>query len=132
MTARGSAGDGVPPSSRSPRVCVGIVAVLLVAQMSGMRFTGRHVPPLEPGSAVARLRLDPNGATRDELMLLPGIGPALGDAIIRCRNSTAQTPVFRSADDLDRVPGIGAVTIDRLRPHLQFGGRLAPPRDAGP
>jgi competence ComEA-like helix-hairpin-helix protein len=68
----------------------------------------------------ARLRLDPNVATREELMLLPRIGPALADAIIEYRKSTGPGPAFRCAEDLDHVHRIGPATVEQLRPVLCF------------
>lgn len=49
-----------------------------------------------------------NTASADGLMALPGIGPSKAAAII------ANRP-YDSVDDLDRVPGFGAKTIDQLR-----------------
>jgi competence protein ComEA len=42
------------------------------------------------------------------LATLPGIGPSKAAAIIENRP-------YASVDDLERVPGIGAKTIERLR-----------------
>lgn len=49
-----------------------------------------------------------NTATSAELESLPGIGPSKAAAII------ANRP-FTSVDDLERVPGVGARTIEQLR-----------------
>ncbi|MBI5866192.1 MAG: helix-hairpin-helix domain-containing protein [Planctomycetes bacterium] len=68
----------------------------------------------------AKLRIDPNHATREELMLLPGIGPAMADSIVADRNATADAPPYRHADELGRVRRIGPRTIEHLRPHLSF------------
>ena len=66
------------------------------------------------------LRVDPNLATRDELMLLPRIGPALADAIIEYRTQSPVQPAFKRPQDLDGVRGIGPSTIARLTPFLHF------------
>ncbi len=55
--------------------------------------------------------LDLNRATAPELRSLPGIGPVLADAIIQYRE---QRP-FRTIDELDDVPGIGAKRLDAVR-----------------
>lgn len=49
-----------------------------------------------------------NTASADGLMSLPGIGPSKAAAII------ANRP-YDAVDDLDRVPGFGAKTIEQLR-----------------
>ena len=49
-----------------------------------------------------------NTASADGLMALPGIGPSKAAAII------ANRP-YDGVDDLDRVPGFGAKTIEQLR-----------------
>jgi competence ComEA-like helix-hairpin-helix protein len=55
-----------------------------------------------------------NTAARDELMTLPGIGEKTANQII------SERP-FTSIDDLNRVPGIGKATLDRIRPFLTIG-----------
>lgn len=66
------------------------------------------------------LRIDPNVASRSDLMLLPRIGPALADYIIEYRESRAPEQAFKRAEDLDQVRRIGPVTVENLRPHLRF------------
>lgn len=76
-------------------------------------------PPSRSGKA-ARLTapVNVNRATAAELQALPGIGPKLAQRILDERARQR----FRSVDDLRRVPGIGAKTLDRLRPHVTVGG----------
>lgn len=57
-------------------------------------------------------KLDLNTADAKALETLPGIGPATAQQIVDYR--AAQGP-FRSIDQLDDVPGIGATTINTLR-----------------
>ncbi len=53
--------------------------------------------------------IDINTAAEEALITLPGIGPNKAKAIIANRPYT-------SVEDLERVPGIGAQTIDQLAP----------------
>jgi competence protein ComEA len=61
--------------------------------------------------------IDVNTATAAELRKLPGIGPKLSQAIIDERERAP----FKSVDDLRRVHGIGAKTLDKLRPYITAG-----------
>ena len=54
-----------------------------------------------------------NTASKDQLMTLPGIGPATAERIMLEREDGGP---FRSVDDLRRVRGIGAKRIEQLRP----------------
>jgi competence protein ComEA len=62
-------------------------------------------------------RIDVNQATAGELQRLPGIGPTLAQRIVEARAKQA----FRSVEDLRRVRGIGAKTLERLRPNITVG-----------
>jgi len=62
--------------------------------------------------------IDPNAASRDDLMLLPGIGEKTALAIIEEREHGP----YRKAADLIRVSGIGKKTVEKLKPFLHFGG----------
>jgi len=75
-------------------------------------------PPSDNPATLAARRLDLNAATQAELELLPGIGPASAKAIVDFRKHTGG---FKSLDDLDKVPGIGPKTLDRVRPYLRLG-----------
>ena len=59
--------------------------------------------------------LDLNAATASDLEGLPGIGPKMADRIIRYRESKGP---FRSVDELNNVRGIGARTLEKLRPMI--------------
>jgi competence protein ComEA len=70
-------------------------------------------PPAQNGNAeVADRRININAAGPEELMALPGIGPAIAAAIVEDR--TARGP-FSSVDDLLRVRGIGPAKLEALR-----------------
>lgn len=81
-----------------------------------------HVPRL--GSAADLLPTPGGGglvyinrATLDELITLPGIGPALGQRILDYREANGP---FSGPDDLDQVSGIGPSLLERLRNRIAF------------
>ena len=76
-------------------------------------------------------RIDPNIASRSELMLLPRIGPALADYIIEFRESRAPQRAFARAEDLDLVYRIGPTTVENLRPYLRFDSAEHPASPEG-
>ena len=57
--------------------------------------------------------LDPNTATVDQIMLLPGVGEVLAERIVEGRP-------YKSLDDLRRVPGIGEKVFAGLKDSLQI------------
>lgn len=101
------------------RTTVAAAAALAVAQLVAgqRRASDLRQPAITP--ATAAYRLDPNRASADELMLLPGIGPVIANNIVAYRDEQP-SPAFRRPADLDRVTRIGPTTIERLRPLLSF------------
>ena len=67
-----------------------------------------------PASAVVNI----NTASKDELIALPGIGPAKAQAIVDYRKLNGP---FKTVDDLKNVKGIGAKRLDKLRAELTVG-----------
>lgn len=58
--------------------------------------------------------IDLNSATRDQLMSLPGVGPATADKIIALREEQP----FRRPEDIMRVRGIGVKKFETMRPYI--------------
>ena len=66
-------------------------------------------------SFAASAAVNLNTATRDELVAVPGIGPAKAQAIVEHRK--AHGP-FASVDDLKEVKGFRAKLVEKLKPEL--------------
>jgi competence protein ComEA len=69
-------------------------------------------------STAATAALNLNTATKDELVALPGIGPAKAQAIVDFRN---QHGPFRSVDEVRKVKGIGEKLFTQIKPELSIG-----------
>jgi comEA protein len=86
-------------------------------------------PPLKP--------VNINSATSEELQQVPGIGPVTADKILQMRKSYG---VFKSADDLLAVKGLGKKRLEKMRKYLTVSKTPAskaaannqPPRNAPP
>lgn len=61
-------------------------------------------------------RVDILHASRSELMILPGIGPALADRIVEYRASNP----LSTPEDLARIHGIGPATVEDVRRLVVF------------
>ncbi|MEZ4435531.1 MAG: helix-hairpin-helix domain-containing protein [bacterium] len=73
---------------------------------------GRTLPaPVATGDDAGKLDL--NTATPAELETLPGIGETLAKRIVDWRAANGR---FASVEDLTKVSGIGAATLEKLRP----------------
>ncbi|MFO1302534.1 MAG: ComEA family DNA-binding protein [Burkholderiales bacterium] len=97
---------------------------LFVAIASALAFAFASLVAL-PASAAVNI----NTATKDELIGLPGIGPAKAQAIVDYRK---QNGPFKSVDDLRNVKGIGAKRLDKLRADITVGGAPAKVAAAAP
>lgn len=82
----------------------------------------------------AHAAVDLNNATQAELETVKGIGPKKAQAIIEYRKKNG---AFKSADDLDKVPGFGKKSVDMIKKDITVGnaqaaasGKMAEMKDA--
>ena len=75
-------------------------------------------------SSAAFAALNLNTATKEELIALPGIGPAKAQAILDYRNAHG---AFKSVEELKDVKGIGAKRFEKLKGELTVVGAPAKP-----
>ena len=95
---------------RVPRV--GEVLPDPAPQPTGTAGTGARTASGKPGDGGASGTVNINTASASELEKLPGIGPALAQRIVECRDSHGP---FASVDALTDVPGIGKAKLEALR-----------------
>lgn len=69
-----------------------------------------HQGTAAPSASTGKINL--NQATKEELMQLPGIGPALAERIVQHRQTQG---AFQAPDELMRVSGIGAKKFEALK-----------------
>lgn len=80
---------------------------------------GSEVPKALPSARISeRLQgsIDLNQASREELQILPGIGPVLADRIARYRERFGP---FQRPDDVKKVDGIGQKRFERIRDRIR-------------
>ena len=71
---------------------------------------------LREGSIKKKIEIiNVNTTKKDELIILPNVGPVTAERIIRFREDFG---MFKSIDDLTRVKGIGPKTLDKLRKYV--------------
>lgn len=91
---------------------------MLKALLAGLVFTF--------ASATWAASVDINSADAKALEALDGVGPSKAQAIVEFR---AKNGAFKSVDDLEKVPGIGAATIAKNRDNLTVSGGKASKAD---
>lgn len=66
--------------------------------------------------------VDLNTATQAELETVSGIGPTKAKAIVEYRNKHGK---FKSADELEKVPGFGKKSVGKLKKDISVGNATA-------
>jgi len=110
---------------------IALVLVSLVSASSASAASREAVGPVNPGPIAVAAQttsgdaaaptgvVNVNTATLEQLVLLPGVGPARAQAIIAYREEHP----FRRVEDLLQIRGIGRATLDRLRPYVATEGQ---------
>ena len=112
------------------------IAWLSLALLSALLFVlvRSHRAPVVPADLTSDDRLalglaiDVNVASSAELESIPGIGPTRAAAIVADRERFGP---FADVDALERVNGIGAATLDAIRPFVEVRGEVAAKRPEG-
>lgn len=94
-------------------------ALLLVSVL--VLVAVRDLVPMDPGSG----RLNPNRANAERLANVPGMDPAMAEAIVRFREDHGH---FRRLSDLERLPEIGSKRLREIRPYLTLEEETWPTR----
>jgi competence protein ComEA len=95
----------------------GLLAVAMLIAAGGDAVAAPGAAPGAAPAAEAAGKVDVNSASAAELASLPGIGDSKAAAIIAEREKKP----FASVDDLERVRGIGARTVEDLRSKVSVG-----------
>jgi competence protein ComEA len=73
-------------------------------------------------SVSAWAAVDLNTASQSELESVKGIGPKKAQAIIEFRKKNGN---FKTVDELDKVPGFGQKTVDKVKKEITVGNATA-------
>lgn len=112
VTVSGSGARGKGSSKKSP-TATEKASKRSTETPSAKRDEGESRRPKEGRTSA---KVDVNTAGIEELESLPGVGPQTAKAIVAGRP-------FRSIDDLERVPGIGAARLEELRDRVTVSSR---------
>jgi len=96
-----------------PRAPAIVAGALLTALAIGAAQRTRPADAVGAPIAGERWVVDLNTASVVELALLPGVGPSISQRIVDSRRDDGR---FDRVDELERVRGIGPVTLERIRP----------------
>jgi competence ComEA-like helix-hairpin-helix protein len=117
-----------------PRRTQPVIAFVVAMGLAGMAawyvaaggLQGGLVDHDAPPAIPLRFTVDLNSAAAVELSQLPGVGPALARRLVDHRDLHGP---FQTPESLLDVPGVGAATLARLRPHLRPLPGQSPPSE---
>ena len=115
-------------NEREQRALIGLTAALIIgmlvavsdwyrpSRLEEFSVVPRAVAPPPPLEEVAKQGpLSLNSATIAELVALPAVGPKIAERIVAFRRERGP---FKRLEQLTEVNGIGAKTLEKLRPLL--------------
>ncbi|MDA1165205.1 MAG: helix-hairpin-helix domain-containing protein [Planctomycetota bacterium] len=102
-----------------------VVVVLLGLKWTQLKHVDRSAIVLQRASEDIGYQIDLNSATWVELTQLRGIGVTYARRIVEDREESGP---FSSIDDLQRVRGIGPITVEKNRRWLRVGTPVPSPR----
>lgn len=117
-----------------PRRSQPVIAFIVAVALAGMAawyvaaggLHGGLVDHDAPPAVPLRFTVDFNSAGTVELSQLPGVGPALARRLVDHRDNHGP---FETPESLLDVPGVGVVTLERLRPYLRPLPGQSPPSE---
>lgn len=105
-------------------VLAGVLLLAAVRYLRNPAYIPNPPPPVAPLADDLMDRIDPNTADWQTFAALPAIGEKRAREIVAYRDQMRATKhhniVFRQAEDLAQVKGIGPSIITTLRPYLVF------------
>ncbi len=109
----------IPPAalaerSRSAQLALAFLLGIVSAFLGVKVWHGRQTKPLDDAHTSYSYRVDLNRATANEISQLPRVGTAMANRIVESRP-------YVSTEDLNRVPGFGPMTRDKVMPHASIG-----------
>lgn len=108
--------SSAPVSTRTAHRLLAALGLILFAAVAWQAYrpqwSARPTEPLTAGP------INLNAVDRAQLMQIPGIGPAIADAILDHRQRHGRIETFEELEDL---PGVGPKSIEKIRGWLTIG-----------
>lgn len=112
--------EGVKEESGRTKVAAFAVAICLCLVLSSYLFVGVVSDKNDEHIIKFAGKINPNTASIESMMRLPGIGPARAGDIVEYRSNCQDRKAFENADDLQVIKGIGPKTVEKMEPWLCF------------